>query len=339
MRGRTTQFKQRLFRYWRACLPIFLARTVTQSKAGDNDPADPLAHVPVDIFDKIFTLLQDDRQALLSCSLTSRHWREVSLRHVFRTLKVLERHSFASFFKFLRKHPEIAALIKVLKLGGTRRDSFERRSPNLDCDAFASLLPTLRGLDEVYIGPQIVLVNFPAVCNPSHLQTLVVDFLHYTHFKKLSAFSALSALLCLFAPHTLQFRLPSVYSDPGRNPGLTIQSSDIGTLPAHSVTARRIVLSVADGSHFRYLQHILDQDSLQHVSVYCGDWENVAQLCDLVPLVGTTSIESIDVNIHPYPYLAKIDWRGGKSELSDTVVAVSEHIILSKQPLWRISKC
>ncbi|KAI0794330.1 hypothetical protein C8Q74DRAFT_570188 [Fomes fomentarius] len=316
MRGGTTQFKQRLFRYWGACFPIFVARTVTRSMADDlNDHADPLAHVPIDILDQIFTLLQleDDRRALYSCSLTSRHWREVSLRHLFHTITVLDRHSFASFFTFLRQHPEIAALVKVLKFGGERCDAFERSSPNLDCDAFASLLPTLRGLDEVYIGPQTILVNFPAVWNPYHLKTLIVDVAHYIHFKNLSAFSALSALFCLFTPHTLQFRLPSSYSDRV-SPGLTFQSSDIGSLPAHSVRARRLVLGVAKESHFQYLRHILDQDSLQHVSVYCGDWANVAQLCDLVQLVGTTSIESIDVNIHPYPYLGKIDWRGAPVE-------------------------
>ncbi|KAI0760571.1 hypothetical protein C8Q74DRAFT_1451472 [Fomes fomentarius] len=190
--------------------------------------------------------------------------------------------------------------------------------PKLGWPGGVSLLPRASAKISSDSSATLVATTFPAShtdpASVQYLHTIVVDVTHYIHFKKLLAFSALSALLCLFAPHTLQFRLPSVYSDPGRNPRLTFQSSDIGTLPVHSVTARRFVLSVADGSHFRYLQHILDQDSLQHVSVYCGDWANVAQLCDLVQVVGTTSIESIDVNIHPYPYLGQIDWRAAPVE-------------------------
>ena len=270
-----------------------------------------LARVPVDVFDIIFALLQDDHLSLSSCTLTCKRWRDISLPHLFRAIKVCPDHSFSSFFEFIRHRPEIATHIRLLKLKGNNPFIV---GPKLDYPAFASLLPTLNQLDTVFIGPGVVVGNLPKVCQPLPVGRLVVDVAHYNDQTEYSGFITLSALLCLFTPDTLQVRLPTIHS----NQGLPCSPPPhLGPLKPHSVTARRIVLGISDAEQFEYLMDILDRRTLRHLTAYCGEWDAVTKLCDLLQVVGD-SLESLDINIHPpldiqVGTFSRYDWRTGTS--------------------------
>ncbi|KAI0325887.1 hypothetical protein GY45DRAFT_174954 [Cubamyces sp. BRFM 1775] len=76
-----------------------------------------LDKLPLEVLDLIFKHASDDKPTILACSLASRHWRDMSLPHLFFSLKVERTFDYDDFSDFLAEHPNLANYVRRLVLG------------------------------------------------------------------------------------------------------------------------------------------------------------------------------------------------------------------------------
>ncbi|KAI0654036.1 hypothetical protein C8Q70DRAFT_542399 [Cubamyces menziesii] len=98
---------------------MFTVKRLSESDGGAPTSAQGsiLDTLPPEIQHLIFRCASDDKPTILACSLVSSSWRDMSLPHLFSSLKVKRSSSHDDFNDFLAVHPHLARYVHELELG------------------------------------------------------------------------------------------------------------------------------------------------------------------------------------------------------------------------------
>ncbi|KAI0718725.1 hypothetical protein C8T65DRAFT_737070 [Cerioporus squamosus] len=245
-----------------------------------------LPRLPVDIFERALTELAADEPSLSACVRVSRRWREISCPFRFHTVSLYTRYQFDSFCKWAKTPAaqEVVWEIKTLKLIGRIQDLLGFA---LDCELFASLLPNLPGLDQVYIQ-DIHLARLPSPTKGRLLRP-IRSFTQRTTRRlpvmtQTPTRTTLPALLSIVAPETLILD-DGIYYE---------YSAPQSRFPASKI--KRLTLS--DNTPLRTIASsgVLAPDAMEHVAFSWSYWDQLDELYRFFQSVGR-HIRSMDLHL------------------------------------------
>ncbi|KAI0754217.1 hypothetical protein C8Q80DRAFT_354130 [Daedaleopsis nitida] len=246
-----------------------------------------LARVPIEVFSKIFSLLQGERPSLLSCSLVSIIWHEVSISHLFYAIRFYERQSFASFFEFVRLCPHLAKHVVILTFAGSN----PARWAKFNCDQLSAALPNLPALTDIHFSRVAIYSPKP----PSSLRAVhKLTTYNVRGCNHPSELGAVALLLRHFLPGTLVVDTIG----PWTNSGSTV--ADFNFLSPQSVPIRQ--LHLLNSTHHNdwlrqdFFQATLAIDTLHHLTTSCGDRKTIDSLHALVLSAGR-NISTMNIDL------------------------------------------
>ncbi|KAI0653178.1 hypothetical protein C8Q70DRAFT_650689 [Cubamyces menziesii] len=126
--------------------------------------------LPLEIVDLVFRHaadFQDAKRTIMACACVSRLWRELSIPHLFSSLKVVNLSDFDDFSAFLATHPDLARHIRILTLARPRRYRGMKlpiaepvMGPNISHSGLADIVAKVPKLRELRLD-NIFIVNSP----------------------------------------------------------------------------------------------------------------------------------------------------------------------------------
>ncbi|TBU37883.1 hypothetical protein BD309DRAFT_973020 [Dichomitus squalens] len=168
-----------------------------------------ISTVPFELLLSIFSSLEDDKQALASCTLVSKAWRDLALPLLYATMKFESARPDTSFLEFAEQHQDLTGYIKHLTLSGQGLRWGITTTPVLVLDALVSILSKLPALLRLSLSSFRFLSRTDSQIEgprstPFALRRLdVLDFCQATSLR--SAVADLAGLLSAFTVRTLEF--------------------------------------------------------------------------------------------------------------------------------------
>lgn len=111
---------------------------------------------------------------LMACSEVSRHWRRVTLPHLFSRISV--QHTFEEFLRFLTEKPAISSCVRCLRLTGEPDDCDDDGIAVIEAQILRSLVSSLPNLDTLTL--ETIWIRNSATGLPP-LRDLTLNQLHW----------------------------------------------------------------------------------------------------------------------------------------------------------------
>ncbi|KAI0754262.1 hypothetical protein C8Q80DRAFT_357876 [Daedaleopsis nitida] len=264
-----------------------------------------IADVPVEIFARVFATLSEDRASLFSCSLVSSIWRQVSVPHLFHTIRfhAQDSASFSNLSAFIQNSPHLARYIVVLHIHGPKRPGY-RGWMELYANKLSSVTSYLPALTDLSISRVAVVDTSGQKPFPRHLRTLETIALQA---EKDSAAAdqdelrALSILLRHFYPQRLvvdtSIFINLSLSQGGKPFILSKYLSSPLSAPIHQLRlVRKNHFFTCYRLYHAFFHAILTPDALNSLETGCSDTESIASLYELVSSAGR-NLSSMNLNV------------------------------------------
>ncbi|KAH9891747.1 hypothetical protein C8Q73DRAFT_86993 [Cubamyces lactineus] len=216
--------------------------------------------LPHELVNFVFAYTSYHKATIAACTLVSRSWRALSTPHLFSSLTVVRRASFADLDDFLDRHPHIASCIRELDL----KHAASPRAA-VTYAALARLVAKLPGLQVLRLRRLWLLDPRPSSHPPTTsttsrpvLKALALNECFTSSNSKLSL-RALHRILDMFPADSLSLRYLTVTATPELSPGPDLQSQ-WNQLHAHILTVQHV--------HAQYLfsTNVLHQTLLPQLS-------------------------------------------------------------------------
>ncbi|KAI0754260.1 hypothetical protein C8Q80DRAFT_357852 [Daedaleopsis nitida] len=290
---------------------------MTSDQSGlDFTKRSSIADVPVEIFARVFSTLSGDRASLLSCSLVSSIWRQVSVPHLFRTIRfrAQDSTSFSTLFAFIQKSPHLARHIVVLQLDGPMRPGYNGWTElhSDDLSATTPYLPALTDLSIFHVAVVDTSCQEPLSRPLRTLETGHLQATKYSAVRDQDGLRALSILLRHFHPQHVavdtSFSMTQPLSEGGEPLILSTFLSPPLSVPIHQLRlVRKNHLSTCYRLYHTLFHAILTPDTLQHLETGCSDTECLESLHTFASSAGR-NLSSMDLNVM---HLIPISWDDG----------------------------
>ncbi|KAI0335795.1 hypothetical protein GY45DRAFT_1316521 [Cubamyces sp. BRFM 1775] len=205
-----------------------------------------LDSLPHELIKFVFAYTSYHKATIAACTLVSRSWRTLSIPHLFSSLTVVRRGSFADFDDFLDKHPHIASCIRQLDLK-------HAVSPRVAVThaTLARLLAKLPGLQVLrlrrlwLLDPGFDSPTNSTTSRPS-LKALTLNEC-FSSRNSLLSLGALHSILDTFPADSISLRYLTVTATPESTSGPDVQTQQ-NELNADTLTVQHV--------HVRYLWSI-----------------------------------------------------------------------------------